>query len=60
MALLTTKRPHLPRREKLFNFRTQGDGQSHRQANGGGRPDVPLLRSDGRSQTAQRTQDTLG
>ena len=60
MALLTTKRPHLPRCKKLFNFRTQGDGQSHRQANGCGRPDVPLLRSDGRSQTAQRTQNTLG
>ena len=26
LALLTTKRPHLPRREKLLNFSGQGDG----------------------------------
>ena len=60
MALLTTKRPHLPRCKKLFNFRTQGDGQSHRQANAGWWPDVPLLRCNGWGSTAQRPQDTLG
>ena len=60
MALLPSQRPHLPRREKLFDFCTQGDGQSHRQANAGWWQDVPLLCGDGWGQTAQRPQDTLG
>ena len=60
MALLPSQRPHLPRREKLFDFCTQGDGQGHWQANAGWWQDVPLLRGDGRSQTAQRPQNPLG